>query len=106
EAADQIDVLRVDNTRVRAEQVEKLERLRAERDDDAVRAALDRLSAAAAGEPGGAGLENNLLAAAVDAARAKATVGEISTAMERVFDRHAGQVRTIQGVYREEAASS
>ncbi|GAA4938577.1 methylmalonyl-CoA mutase [Streptomonospora halophila] len=103
---DEIDVLRVDNSRVRAEQVEKLERLRAERDDAEVNAALDRLSAAAAAESGGASLENNLLAAAVDAARAKATVGEISAAMERVFGRHAGQVRTIQGVYREEAGSS
>ncbi|MUL40358.1 methylmalonyl-CoA mutase [Streptomonospora sp. PA3] len=106
EADDEIDVLRVDNSRVRAEQLEKLDRLRAERDDTAVRGALERLSAAAAAEPGGAGLENNLLAAAVDAARAKATVGEISAAMERVFGRHAGQVRTIQGVYREEAGSS
>ncbi|MFD0773628.1 cobalamin-dependent protein, partial [Streptomonospora algeriensis] len=60
----------------------------------------------AAAESGGAGLENNLIAAAVAAARAKATVGEISTAMERVFGRHAGQVRTIQGVYRDEAGSS
>ncbi|MBB6173960.1 methylmalonyl-CoA mutase [Nocardiopsis mwathae] len=103
---DEIDVLKVDNTRVRAEQLEKLRRLRAERDDEAVRAALDRLSAAAAAEPNGATLENNLLAAAVDAARAKATVGEISDAMEKVFRRHSGQIRTIQGVYREEAATS
>ncbi|MEE2048039.1 cobalamin-dependent protein, partial [Nocardiopsis tropica] len=51
-------------------------------------------------------LTNNLLAAAVDAARAKATVGEISDAMEKVFDRHSGQIRTIQGVYRNEAAGS
>ncbi|KIH97119.1 methylmalonyl-CoA mutase [Streptomonospora alba] len=106
ESEDEIDVLRVDNSRVRAEQLDKLERLRAERDDSAVRAALDRLSAAAAAESGGAGLENNLLAAAVDAARTKATVGEISAAMERVFGRHAGQVRTIQGVYRDEAGAS
>lgn len=106
DSEDEIDVLRVDNSRVRAEQLDKLERLRAERDDSAVRAALDRLSAAAAAESGGAGLENNLLAAAVDAARAKATVGEISAAMERVFGRHAGQVRTIQGVYRDEAGAS
>ncbi|GAA4897085.1 methylmalonyl-CoA mutase [Streptomonospora salina] len=106
DSEDDIDVLRVDNSRVRAEQLDKLERLRAERDDSAVQAALDRLSAAAAAESGGASLENNLLAAAVDAARAKATVGEISAAMERVFGRHAGQVRTIQGVYRDEAGSS
>ncbi|WP_046470459.1 methylmalonyl-CoA mutase [Allosalinactinospora lopnorensis] len=103
---DEIDVLKVDNTRVRGEQLEKLRRLREERDEVATRAALDRLTAAAAADPGGATLENNLLAAAVDAARAKATVGEISAAMAKVFDRHTGQVRTIQGVYREEAGRS
>ncbi|CAM4032474.1 methylmalonyl-CoA mutase [Nocardiopsis rhodophaea] len=103
---DEIDVLKVDNSRVRAEQLEKLRRLREERDDAAVRAALDRLTAAAAGESHGTTLENNLLAAAVDAARAKATVGEISDAMEKVFQRHSGQIRTIQGVYREEAQTS
>jgi methylmalonyl-CoA mutase len=103
---DEIDVLKVDNTRVRAEQAEKLRRLRAERDDGAVRAALDRLTAAAGAVPDGATLRDNLLAAAVDAARAKATVGEISDAMEKVFGRHAGQIRTIQGVYREEAGTS
>ncbi|NYI96634.1 methylmalonyl-CoA mutase [Streptomonospora nanhaiensis] len=103
---DEIEVLRVDNSRVRAEQLAKLERLRAERDDSAVAAALDRLSAAAAAESRGDSLDHNLLAAAVDAARAKATVGEISAAVERVFGRHSGQVRTIQGVYRDEAGSS
>ncbi|TQN27517.1 heterodimeric methylmalonyl-CoA mutase large subunit precursor [Haloactinospora alba] len=103
---DDVEVRKVDNSRVRAEQLEKLRRLRAERDDTATRQALDRLTAVAAGEPGGATLENNLLAAAVDAARAKATVGEISQAMEKVFGRHSGQVHTVHGVYREEAAGS
>lgn len=103
---DDVEVRKVDNSRVRAEQVEKLRRLRAERDESATRQALDRLAAVAAGEPGGATLENNLLAAAVDAARAKATVGEISQAMEKVFGRHSGQVHTVHGVYREEAAGS
>ncbi|MDA2814119.1 methylmalonyl-CoA mutase [Nocardiopsis sp. RSe5-2] len=103
---DEIEVLKVDNSRVRAEQLEKLRRLREERDEDATRAALERLSEAAAKDSGGGSLENNLLAAAVDAARAKATVGEISDAMERVFGRHSGQIRTIQGVYREEASSA
>nr|WP_106582105.1 methylmalonyl-CoA mutase [Murinocardiopsis flavida] len=106
DAADDIDVLKVDNTRVRTEQLDKLRRLREERDDTAVRDALDRLGAAAAAESDGATLEHNLLAAAVDAARAKATVGEISDAMERVFGRHSGQIRTIQGVYRDEAGAS
>jgi methylmalonyl-CoA mutase len=104
---DEIDVLKVDNSKVRAQQLEKLARLRAERDEERVRAALDALTAAAAGESvADESLANNLLAAAVDAARAKATVGEISDAMEKVFDRHAGQIRTIQGVYKDEAAGS
>ncbi|GAA3728487.1 methylmalonyl-CoA mutase [Spinactinospora alkalitolerans] len=106
ETADEIDVLKVDNTRVRAEQLEKLRRLREERDDAAVRAALERLTGAAAAASHGETLENNLLAHAVDAARAKATVGEISDAVEKVFGRHSGQIRTISGVYREETGSS
>ncbi|MBR8745411.1 methylmalonyl-CoA mutase, partial [Nocardiopsis sp. MG754419] len=103
---DEIEVLKVDNTRVRAEQIASLERLRAERDQGRVRAALEALTAAAQGPSrADAELSGNLLAAAVEAARAQATVGEISEAMERVFGRHAGQVRTIQGVYRQEAAA-
>ncbi|RKS06170.1 methylmalonyl-CoA mutase [Nocardiopsis sp. Huas11] len=104
---DEIDVLKVDNSKVRAEQLEKLARLRAERDEERVRSALEALTRAAAGESSAdAALTNNLLAAAVEAARAKATVGEISDAMEKVFDRHAGQVRTIQGVYKDEVAGN
>src|SRR5690606_21527706 len=99
---DEIEVLKVDNSRVRAEQIEKLRRLREERDEDAAQEALRRLTAAAAAASSGATLENNLLAHAVDAARAKATVGEISEAVEKVFGRHSGQIRTIQGVYRDE----
>lgn len=103
--ADQpIEVLKVDNSAVRAQQLDKLRRLRAERDPAAVARALDALTKAA-GEPT-PGLEHNLLKLAVDAARAKATVGEISDALERVFGRHAGQIRTISGVYRDEAGSS
>ncbi|MDF5758208.1 methylmalonyl-CoA mutase [Spongiactinospora sp. TRM90649] len=98
EADEVIDVLKVDNTEVRRRQLDKLARLRAERDPQAVRAALDALTSGAAGG-------ENLLALAVEAARAKATVGEISDALEKVFGRHAGQVRTISGVYREEAGS-
>jgi methylmalonyl-CoA mutase len=97
-----IDVRSVDNSAVRARQIAKLEQLRAERDQDACRDALHDLTAAAARAPG-PGLEGNLLALAVDAARAKATVGEISDALEQVFGRHAGQIRTISGVYRDEA---
>ena len=87
-----IDILTVDNSAVRAAQIEKLSRLKAERDPAKLAAALDALSAAAKGS-------GNLLAAAVDAARAKATVGEISLALERVFTRHVAQVRAIKGVY-------
>ncbi|WP_031512149.1 methylmalonyl-CoA mutase [Streptomyces sp. NRRL F-5123] len=97
-----IDVRSVDNSAVRASQIAKLRRLRAERDQDACRDALRALTAAAARTPGPE-LDGNLLALAVGAARAKATVGEISDALEQVFGRHAGQIRTISGVYREEA---
>ncbi|MGN9780410.1 methylmalonyl-CoA mutase [Nonomuraea sp. ZG12] len=101
EADEPIEVLRVDNRAVRAQQLDKLRRLRAERDEDAVGRALDALTKAA--DNPAPGLENNLLKLSVDAARAKATVGEISAALERVFGRHAEQVRTISGVYRDEA---
>ena len=85
------------------QQVAKLERLRAERDDDAVRVALEALTNSA--ERGsGQGLEGNLLGLAVDAARAKATVGEISDALEKVYGRHQAVIRTISGVYRDESA--
>jgi methylmalonyl-CoA mutase len=102
-----IDVLKVENSRVRAEQLAKLRRLRADRDDAAVRAALAELTraAAAAGRAGPDGLGNNLLALAIDAARAKATVGEISDALEHVYGRHQAEIRTISGVYRDEAGA-
>ena len=101
DADEPIEVLRVDNSAVRAQQLDKLRRLRAERDEDAVGRALDALTKAA--DDPAPGLEGNLLKLSVDAARAKATVGEISSALERVFGRHAEQVRTISGVYRDEA---
>jgi methylmalonyl-CoA mutase len=90
-----IDLLRVDNGNVRAMQIDKLKRLRAERDEGAVAAALDALTQAA----GGSG---NLLALAVEAARAKATVGEISAALERAWGRHQAEIRSISGVYKRE----
>jgi methylmalonyl-CoA mutase len=92
-----IDVLKVDNSAVRAAQVAKLGRLRAERDPVAVEAALSALTAAA-GSGGG-----NLLALAIEAARAKATVGEISLALERVYGRHKAEIKAISGVYKREA---
>jgi len=97
--------LKIDNRSVRAQQLDKLRRLRAERDPAACQAALDRLTAAA-GRPRGDGDENNLLALAIDAARAKATVGEISDALEKVFGRYTGHIRTISGVYRQEAGAT
>ena len=94
---DPLDVLRVDNDDVYRQQVAKLERLRAERDDDAVRRSLTALTEAAQGD-------GNLLELAVDAARAKATVGEMSDALEKVWGRHRAEIRTISGVFRDEAA--
>jgi methylmalonyl-CoA mutase len=98
DAEPEVEVLKVDNTAVLARQVERLRRLRAERDPEAVRAALDALTR-------GAASDGNLLALAVDAARAHATVGEISDALEEVFGRHQADVRTISGVYRQEMGS-
>jgi methylmalonyl-CoA mutase len=89
----EIEILKVDNSAVRARQIEKLARLRAERDCAQCRAMLDRLSEVA--RTG----EGNLLAAAVDAARAKATVGEISLALEKVWNRHQAATRVIRGIY-------
>ncbi|MDB5508526.1 MAG: methylmalonyl-CoA mutase [Hyphomicrobiales bacterium] len=93
-----IDVLKVDNSSVRQQQIEKLRRLRAERDAGEVTRALEALTAGAAG--GG-----NLLALSIEAARAKATVGEISDALEKVFGRHRAEIRTIKGVYSDEAGA-
>ncbi|EAR52633.1 methylmalonyl-CoA mutase [Oceanicola granulosus HTCC2516] len=89
---DPIDILEIDNARVRAGQIERLERVRAGRDQSACDAALAELTRRA-GEGG------NLLEAAVEAARARATVGEISAAMEQVFGRHRAEVKTLAGVY-------
>ena len=95
------EVLKVDNASVRAQQLAKLQRLRAERDEPTVISALERLANAAA-HPGP---DANLLELSIDAARAKATVGEISDAMERAFGRFTAQIRTISGVYRKESAA-
>jgi methylmalonyl-CoA mutase len=95
-----IDILKVDNAAVRQMQVEKLNRLKRERDAGAVTAALDALTRSAGGGNG------NLLALAVDAARAKATVGEISLALEKAFGRHQAEIKSISGVYRREAGMS
>ena len=88
-----IDILKVDNSAVRARQIEKLQRLRAERNEAETQAMLARLTDVA--RTG----EGNLLAAAVDAARAKATVGEISLALEKVWNRHTPAIRAVKGIY-------
>lgn len=98
EVADDIPMLKVDNGSVRAQQLEKLARLKAERDPAATEAALKALE-------GGARGRGNLLALAVDAARAKATVGEISFALEKVFGRHQAVIKSIEGVYGREAGA-
>jgi methylmalonyl-CoA mutase len=87
-----VDVLDIDNAKVLQEQIAKLERVRTERDEAACAAALEALTEGARGT-------GNLLALAVEAARARATLGEISDAMETVFGRHKAEVRTIAGVY-------
>ena len=91
-----IEVLKIDNSAVRAHQIDKLQRLKAERDPAALQEALDALTRAAGGGNG------NLLALAIDAARAKATVGEISSALEKVFGRHRAEIKAITGVYKRE----
>ncbi|MFG1635015.1 methylmalonyl-CoA mutase [Pseudonocardia alni] len=108
EADEQIDVLKVDNANVRREQLEKLARLRAERDDRAVDEALRALTGAAEkiAEGSSRSDDENLLQLAVNAARDQATVGEISDALEKVFGRHAGQIRIISGVYSAEAGQN
>ncbi|QCK86560.1 methylmalonyl-CoA mutase [Phreatobacter aquaticus] len=93
-----IDVLKVDNSAVRASQIDKLNRLRAERNAAEVQAALDALTNGAAGN-------GNLLDLAVKAARAKATVGEMSDAMEKVFGRHKAEIKAISGVYKREVGA-
>jgi len=94
----QIEVLKIDNNAVRERQIAKLKQLRAERDPEAVRAALDALTEGARGNA-------NLLELSVAAARAKATVGEISEALEKVFGRHQETIRAVSGIYRAEAAA-
>jgi methylmalonyl-CoA mutase len=96
EKEDPIDVLKVDNTAVRQTQIEKLKQLRAERNETDCQAALGAVTRCA--ESG----DGNLLALAVDAARAQASVGEITEAMERVFGRHVAEIKAISGVYSSE----
>jgi len=93
-----IELLRVDNGNVRRLQIDKLKRLRSERNEAEVTTRLDALTRAAEGS-------ENLLELAVDAARAKATVGEISEALEKAWGRHRAEIRSISGVYKREVGT-
>jgi len=99
------EVLKVDNDKVREEQIAKLQRLRAERDEAVTQEALERLTWAA-GNSDSTDSERNLLHLAIDAARKSASVGEISDALEKVFGRYTAQIRTISGVYRSETGQT
>ena len=94
-----VNVLRVDNAEVRSSQIAQLEELKATRDQKQCQIALDELTKAAE-------KNENLLAASVKAARARATVGEISEALEKIFGRHRAEVRTISGVFSSEVGDS
>jgi len=93
----EIELLEVDNTTVRQSQIERLYKLKKERDNDAVNEALAAITASAESGKG------NLLDLAVDAARKRASLGEICTAMEKVFGRHKATIKSISGVYSSEA---
>lgn len=93
---DLLETLEVDNTKVREAQIARINKTKANRDEAACQAALTALRDAAAGEQS---IENNLLAHAVEAARARATLGEISLAMEESFDRYGTQPTPVKGVY-------
>ncbi|MCC8359447.1 methylmalonyl-CoA mutase [Salinimicrobium sediminilitoris] len=96
EKEDPIVTLEVDNQNVRRQQVERLRQLREERNNEEVKAALEKLTSAARSG------EENLLALAVDAARKRATLGEISDALEKIYGRYKAQIKSISGVYSKE----
>ena len=96
EQEDPMDILEVDNTAVRESQVKRLEKLKAERNNEEVEAILDKLTEAAAGD-------ENLLELSIEAAKKRATLGEISFALEKVFGRYKAVIRTISGVYSSES---
>ncbi len=94
---DPIDILEVDNTAVRISQIKRLEKLRAERNNEEVQLALDALTRCAETK------EGNLLELAIDAARKRASLGEISSALEKVYGRYKAVIRSISGVYSSES---
>ena len=102
EEEEEIDILEIDNTRVRSSQIERLKQIKAERNSEKVTAALNKITEIAKSNPDNSG-DGNLLAAAIEAARERATLGEISDAMEKEFGRYQAQIRSISGVYSNEA---
>jgi methylmalonyl-CoA mutase len=96
ERTEQLETREVDNTAVRESQVKKLQKLKAERDNTKVQSVLEALTKAAESGKG------NLLALSIDAARARATLGEISFALEKIFHRHKAVIRSVSGVYQAE----
>lgn len=97
ESNEQIDILEVDNAKVRESQIARLNKLRAERNEDEVQKQLTRLTKAA--EEG----NENILAVAIDCARSRASLGEISMALEKVFGRYTATIKSISGVYSSES---
>lgn len=100
EKEDPIEILEVDNTAVRISQIKRIEKLKAERDNNRVQNALNAITKAAETNKG------NLLELAIDATRARATLGEISDAMEKVYGRHKAVIRSISGIYSSEYAKA
>ncbi len=97
EKEDPLEILNVDNTAVRESQLRRLAKLKSERDESACRQSLERLTRAAAGET-----KENLLQLAIEATQARASLGEISDALEKVYGRHQAVIRSISGVYSSE----
>lgn len=97
---DELQILEVDNQKVRAQQIARIEKVRAERDDKLVTSCLEKITQAASAKLKGNG--ENLLALSVEAARARATLGEISDAMEKAFGRHEAEIKSFTGVYAKE----
>lgn len=97
ETEEELQFLEVDNEAVREQQVERLEKIKKERDTDLVHACLDKLTSAAVEKIKGNG--ENLLVLCIEAARSRATLGEISAAMEKAFGRHKAEIKSFTGVY-------
>src|SRR5690625_6409646 len=92
---DSIDILNIDNTAVRQNQIKRIKKVKQDRDEKVVKVLLEKITSVAKSGKG------NLLACAVDAARARATLGEISAAIEKISGRHKAVIRSVSGVYSE-----